>query len=442
MSDKKIKDNYSFKKMEYNLQGIKNLKTILKIVPSVLGIEDKNIEKNFKKIDDIKIDDIYEQFKLLQETPDKFNQYFSKLGWIAYESMNFDIMVKAVKLAEKNKIEEAEKVLIDYYDNKDNLLFMISRLKGIEEFKPRTKLIYKALDDYIEGRYHACVPVILMMIDGFVNDIGQKGFFADDTDLSVWDSIAAHDSGLNELAKVLGKQRKKTRTDEIHLPYRHGILHGRDLGYDNKKTAIKTWATLFALGDWARAIIAGKKEETKEFTPPTIEELIESIKNSYKQIIQIQNEKKLINQFKQRILKPNVDFKPKGQINDYQEGSPERVLVEYIQYLYKDNYGKMALLTRELFSPNNSINKLAGKIRNIFQAKKLIDHEIISINHKAPAVTEIDTQLVFEKRNTSQITIKKTFRLIYEDDNHKSLVRNTKGGKWKIILDFTDIEFL
>ena len=106
-------------------------------------------------------------------------------------------------------MEEAEEVLINYYDNKDNLLFMISRLKGIEEFRPRIKLIHKALDDYIQGRYHACIPVVLMMIDGFVNDIEQKGFFATETDLSVWDSIEAHDSGLNVLAKVLGESRKR-----------------------------------------------------------------------------------------------------------------------------------------------------------------------------------------------------------------------------------------
>lgn len=436
MPDKKIKDNYSFKEMEYNLQGFKSLKKAYEFI-SLFGIKNESIQKCFEGIQDID-----EKFKYLQETPDKFNQYFSKLGWIAYESMNFDKMVEAVRLAEEGKMEEAEEVLINYYDNKDNLLFMISRLKGIEEFRPRIKLIHKALDDYIQGRYHACIPVVLMMIDGFVNDIEQKGFFATETDLSVWDSIAAHDSGLNVLAKVLGESRKKTRTDEISLPYRHGILHGRDLGYDNKITAIKTWATLFALGDWARAVKAGKKEETKEFKTPTIKESIKSIKDSLEQYEQIQNEKKLIEQWKPRILNANIDFKPKGHISDYQEGSPERALIEYIEYLLKGNYGKMALLTTKLFPSNDSIKKLAGEIRSIFRGKKLIDYKIISIEDKAPAITEINTQLVFEKENTCQITIKKSFRLIYEDDECKPLTRNSKGGEWKIMLNFTDIEFV
>ncbi|WP_052045270.1 hypothetical protein [Caloranaerobacter azorensis] len=434
MSGKKIKDNYSFKEIEYNLQGFKSLKRIYKLV-SLFGIKNESIKRSFKEIQDID-----ERFKQLQEIPDKFNQYFLQRGWIAYESMNFNIMVEAVKFAEEGKMEEAEEILINYYDNKDNLLFMISRLKGIEEFRPRIRLIYKALDDYIESRYHACIPVVLMMIDGFVNDIEEKGFFATDVELSAWDSIAAHDSGLNALTEILGKTRKKTRTDEISLPYRHGILHGRDLGYDNKITAIKTWATLFALGDWARAVKSGKKEIIKEFKAPTIKESIQLIKDSLEQYEQIQNEKKLIEQWKPRTL--NVDFLGKGQISDYQEGSPERTLVEYLGYLFKGNYGKMALLTTKLFPSNDSMGKLAGEIRSIFRGKKLTDFKIISIEDKAPAITEINTQLVFEKGNTSQVTIKHSFRLIYEDNNCKPLTRNSKSGVWKIMLNFNDIEFI
>jgi hypothetical protein len=436
MSGKKIKDNYSFKEMEYNLQGFKSLKGIYKLV-SLFGIKNEGIKRSFEEIQDID-----EKFKQLQEIPDKFNQYFSQRGWIAYESMNFDIMAEAVKFAEKGKMEEAEEILINYYDNKDNLLFMISRLKGIEEFRPRIRLIHKALDDYIESRYHACIPVVLMMIDGFVNDIEQKGFFATDIDLSVWDSIAAHDSGLNTLTKILGESRKKTRTDEIYLPYRHGILHGRDLGYDNKITALKTWATLFALGDWARAVKSGKKGIIKEFKAPTIKESIQSIKDSLEQYVQIQNEKKLIEQWEPRALNVNVDFLEKGQISDYQEGSPERTLVEYLGYLLKGNYGKMALLTTKLFPSNDSIKKLAGEIRKIFQGKRLTNFKLISIEDKAPAITEINTQLVFEKGNTSQVTIERSFRLIYEDNNCKPLTRNSKSGAWKIMLNFNDIEFI
>ncbi|GEA15374.1 hypothetical protein E308F_16180 [Moorella sp. E308F] len=436
MSGKKIKDNYSFKEMEFNLQGFKSLKAIYKLA-YFFGFKNESIKKSFEELQEID-----KKFKQLQEIPDKFNQYFAQRGWIAYESMNFDIMAEAVKFAEEGKMDKAEEVLINYYDNKENLLFMISRLKGIEEFQPRIRLIHKALDDYIAGRYHACIPVVLMMIDGFVNDIEQKGFFATGIDLNVWDSIAAHDSGLNTLTKILGESRKKTSTDEIYLPYRHGILHGRDLGYDNKIIALKTWATLFALGDWARAVKSGKKGINKEFKAPTIKESIQSIKDSLEQYNQIQNEKKLIEQWEPRTLNVNADFPEKGQVSDYQEGSPEKTLVEYFEYLFKGNYGKMALLTTKLFPSDDSIKKLAGEIRKIFQGKRLIDFKFISVEDRAPAITEIKVKLTFEKKNTDKVTIEHSFRLIYVDNNCKPLTRNSNRGAWRIMLNFNDIEFI
>jgi len=42
-----------------------------------------------------------------------------------------------------------------------------------------------ALEEYENGRYYACVPLLLMIIDGIVNDISKEtGFFAEKTDLT------------------------------------------------------------------------------------------------------------------------------------------------------------------------------------------------------------------------------------------------------------------
>lgn len=226
----KIKNIYSFLEMKDQIEGIKNLKKIFKLA-SYFGLDNENLNEEFEKVDELK-----KQFKKLRELPDNFNERFAEDGWIAYESLNMEIMQEAVSLANEEKTQEAQRLLVDYY-NKENIEFFLTRLKGIEEFKPRMELLYKALDDYVEERYHSCIPIILMMIDGFVNDIKQKGFFASGIDMSVWDTIAAHDSGLNILTKIFGESRKKTIENKITVPYRNGILHGRDLGYDNKIVA-------------------------------------------------------------------------------------------------------------------------------------------------------------------------------------------------------------
>ena len=40
---------------------------------------------------------------------------------------------------------------------------------------PRWHLAQKALIDYREARYHACVPVVLALLDGIVNEAHEKG---------------------------------------------------------------------------------------------------------------------------------------------------------------------------------------------------------------------------------------------------------------------------
>ncbi len=76
----------------------------------------------------------------------------------------------------------------------------------------------KALIDYQEERYHACVPVVLALLDGLVNELHEKrrGFFADEVDISAWDSVAAHSSGLNVLGGIFKKGRQKTVTEQNH----------------------------------------------------------------------------------------------------------------------------------------------------------------------------------------------------------------------------------
>ena len=124
----------------------------------------------------------------------------------------------------------------------------------------RIRLAKLAQDDYLSGRYHACIPLLLSLLDGLVNDVSNHvGFFAANVDLTAWDCIAAHETGLKALAAILSESRKKTNEKSICVPYRHGILHGRELAFDNKVVAAKCWAAMFAARDWAAALDDGKK---------------------------------------------------------------------------------------------------------------------------------------------------------------------------------------
>lgn len=257
MNDR-IEDNPSHKKLKKELDGANALSKLTGLL-SLFGANSKNLKEAFEPLADIQ-----KQFEVISQSPDKFNDHFSQRGWIAHESMNHDLMLTCIEFAEKGHIELAEQELINYYSS-DKMQWLTYQLKGTKEFAIRYSLIKAAYEDTIAEKYYACIPVLLLVIDGGVNDVDRnKGFFAENTDLTAWDSIAAHSSGLATLKEIFNDTRKRTTEEEITMPYRHGILHGRDINYANKIVAAKCWAALFALNDWAKAVKEGKKNPPPE----------------------------------------------------------------------------------------------------------------------------------------------------------------------------------
>lgn len=195
-----------------------------------------------------------ENLKELSKLPDQFNEIYSSKGWIAHESLFVNIMKKCIALG-----VEGEKILINYYESKlDQLINQISYKPIFEE---RATLLRLAKEDYIAGRYHSSIPIVLMLVDGIVNDVKNTGLFADSTDLDVWDSISGHYTGVQTLVSILKRNRKKTNNEPIDLPYRNGILHGRDLNYANRNIAIKSFAVLFYVYDWIATLESEDKRK-------------------------------------------------------------------------------------------------------------------------------------------------------------------------------------
>jgi hypothetical protein len=161
--------------------------------------------------------EIKSQIEMLK-LPDQFNKIFSPSGWIAYESLNADVMKKAIEIAENSELVDAENFLADHYDE-DTLRWAILRFNGHPDFCKRLRLVELAKDDYLAERYHACIPLLISLTDGLVNDISKHvGFFAENIDMIAWDSIAAHETGLQSLVKLLGSRRNKTNEEEITIP--------------------------------------------------------------------------------------------------------------------------------------------------------------------------------------------------------------------------------
>ena len=395
----------------------------------------------FKSID-VDVDQLRKEINVFSPLADEFNHYFSEKGWIAYDSFHVPTMEKAVSLAKKGNEKEAEETILDYYRDINLMRIMIiKRGSSVEVFRPRKQLALYALDDYENGRYYSCVLLLLTIIDGVASDIsGNYSFFADNSDPTSWDSIAGHSTGLTKLKAIFNQSRRKTRIEEIHTPYRNGILHGRDLNYNNIYVAAKCWGCLAAVLDWGRDVAAGKKQPPlqEQEKPQTLKE---SIAELWSVIIDYSKTHARNQEFLQRI---NA-WKPR-QINltaielsniassAFDEHSPERVAVEFLELWIKRNYGYMA--ERVEYNPKyEPKSSHIQRIREIYGTKKLINYRITRLEDIGSILSEIEFQLQIEDEDSTYESQVK-FRMCYEGEN---VISGEPGGIWRIVSGYGNI---
>lgn len=278
-----------------------------------------------------------------------------------------------------------------------------------------------------------------MIIDGGVNDIDKnKGFFTETTDLTAWDSIAAHSTGLSKLRDILNKGRNRTNTEEIFLPYRNGILHGRDLSYANKFVSAKCWLTLIAINDWAKALNKDKENPPKESKNLSFKESLSELKQTFSDYSQHQAKMKEIRKchdtWQKREIIINQDIPSNGSLSDYQNFTPEKDAVQFLKNWKTRNYGGIAKQIN-YFKKDVNIGQEAGRIRKIFDKKNLKWFEITSVKDCAPAITEIMIVVKYEfEQEEFETEIK--LRMIYQNENDENLVFGQEGGQWKFIDSF------
>lgn len=122
-------------------------------------------------------------------------------------------------------------------------------------FAERARLIEKALWHHNAGAFEASVPIVLAQIEGVVFDMtrGKSGFFSrkgDSTHLRDSSTVAGMDEGLAALQVVFGAPANTTTISGAIS--RHGILHGRELGYDTIRNSTKCFVLLLAIVEWAQ----------------------------------------------------------------------------------------------------------------------------------------------------------------------------------------------
>jgi hypothetical protein len=330
--------------------------------------------------------------------PERFNELLGPRGWIAYEQMKHETLKEATRLADAGDFAAAENLLVESIDEKA-LKYQLMWMSHVAAFKPRSRLLRLAAEDYLAGRYHASTPVVLAQIDGLVADVAGRPVFNDIKKIApklvVWDSISATEGGLPELFRTFASPRYKTTDDMLDVPYRHGILHGRDLGYANRTVAAKAWAALFALRDWAL------KFERGEIDPPPVEPQ-PSLRQVLAQYARAVEYRKAVEAWR-----PRPPFAPSSG-EDLDPESPEAAVVAAL-----DSWraGAVAVEVPWLHDPDT------------------VQVALAEVRDTAAAVTEVDLQVTLANGSTH------AYRAVamYRDKTGTAVLRGAPDGEWAVV---------
>ena len=420
--DDRIKDLPSYKDLASQIEGVESLSALWPLL-RLLRLVKTELPVSLEKIQSLKA-----QADDLITLPDRFNDAFAARGWVAYENLNLEVMKSAAEYAETGRTEQGEQELIEYYQSEENLRFCLMQMKAVRSWMPRAALAEKAKRDYLEGRYHASVPVVLALMDGLVSDVATTGFFAQGTEMEAWDSVAGHSTGLGVICKIFNKGRRKTTSEPIDQPYRHGIMHGRDLGYDNKLVATKCWAALFAIREWALKYDAA---QSRGDSSEKEEGLWESLRGLADIGAQLQENREVKRQLSEWKARDNLQDVLLGGI--FEEGSPEQVAEMALRSWKRGNYGAIAKLISRL-SGKETLSKRAGRIRSQIEPKLAEEFEILAIKDQAAAISIIAIRVVgqtsFAEENEELFF---GLRMSYEDSEARPVIRGRAEGSWKVI---------
>ena len=413
----RIADNPSTKTLLDNLLLMKVARSVTGGLKQ-LGVSNENLDKIYSAADDTL------QKADILTLPDRFNDAFAKDGWIATESMAVETMRNAVRLYESGKKEEAEEKLIAWFKEDTINLLAITRAKRFNKAGRRWDQLREAQRLTFEERYWSAVPLILIACDGFASDVLGTSPFTENADLTVFDSIAGHPDSLQSFIKQLTKGVRKSSDEELTLPLRHGILHGRSLGYANRVVCMKAWLLMIALVDWA-CDKTSEQSRIREHDSKT---------NTSLRDLAIQAQK--LDQDKREM----AAFKPVQKTGPFDghldKSSPEYAIIDFLACWKRRNYGKMA--ERAMNLTQLSIKKLAGQLRRDADLIELTEFAVHAVRQVTVARADAIARL---EGRTPKGSVQGTFQIVaFRHNENGDVAMPTDRGTWlvqqKLFFDF------
>lgn len=348
------------------------------------------------------------ELERITSTIDSFCELLGPRNWIYHENLSLRDMTSLVA-AHDSDPEGAERALVSWYQEADNLRWMVRRLHAHEGLRTRMPLLEFAMTDYKENRHYAAVQVLISVADGFVNDLdpaNRKGLHArEPEEMDAWNSVVGLHHGLKSAHKTYVKNFKKRSSEPVHEVYRNGIVHGMLTNYNNAVVSTKAWNRLFAVADWAQSL-ENKRQEASKSPPPTAGELVTQIR-------EIAQTKAALKSFVPTHLTSEDPALTNHQA--YQ------ATVAFLTAWQGPNFGHMA----------NLITKASGgtrpvEVKNAYRSHTLEAFRVVEVNHSAAALALVRVRLLADG-----VTHTPELRWLREDPDGDTMAPH-QPGEWRL----------
>lgn len=170
------------------------------------------------------------------------------IGWAISDLANPQIYDRATEMLKAGDQGASEDLLEEYWNEAGKLESAVLRVLRVATHseirirvgRRRHELLEWAVADHRAGRYHASVPVVLAQAEGMVRDVTGSSPYQQASRLTDEVSRGGHPDILQPIFEASGETMKRTVLEDIRVfPSRHGILHGRALGYDTRRNSTK-----------------------------------------------------------------------------------------------------------------------------------------------------------------------------------------------------------
>lgn len=214
-------------------------------LPDLLVLN-KHFSEFQKSLQELIIPAFDQLHRSFQELPPRTQEALLLLGdhgWYLDLEMPFSGLLGLKKALSEGNIEEAEKVLADYFEG---------RFEEIEKsisirFPHRAHLIKSAFSAHRRQEYELSIPVLLAQTDGICKEVVNQYLFIKQNKKpgtaiyvdQIEDTFKA--ALLSPLAKTLPINASEyERPSDFHAVNRHIIFHGESLDYGSKINGLKT----------------------------------------------------------------------------------------------------------------------------------------------------------------------------------------------------------